>query len=162
MQISTKIYNNIFPTNQPKKPCNVRNGPLRPLHHRYGRYGGRNGRYPCEFQSHRKIRGNRTTRLLAPAYVHVISKVPNNPSPLVVRCQSKTTDFGNHTLYTDQEFYWKFSPNIFGRTLYFCHFYSGSKNKIIDVYNQDIDGLCDNNDLVECYWQASPDGFYSQ
>ncbi|KAL7175052.1 hypothetical protein ACSBR2_028788 [Camellia fascicularis] len=61
------------------------------------------------------------------AEVHVISNVPN---PLRVRCQSKDNDFGMHTLNNGQDFFWRFRPR---HTLFFCHFYWGSKDKMFDV-----------------------------
>ncbi|XP_028117886.1 L10-interacting MYB domain-containing protein-like [Camellia sinensis] len=45
--VKTKDKSSIIIKNQLKKPCNVRNGPLQPLQHRYDRYDGRNGRYTC-------------------------------------------------------------------------------------------------------------------
>ncbi|KAL6971162.1 hypothetical protein U1Q18_030842 [Sarracenia purpurea var. burkii] len=96
------------------------------------------------------------------AEVHVISGVPNTPTPLRVRCQSKDTDFGTHTLNTNEEFYWRFKPSVFGVTLYFCHFYWGSKDRRFDVYSEKIqpDCLSENLKFVRCYWLVKPDGFY--
>ncbi|KAM7466270.1 hypothetical protein LguiB_013832 [Lonicera macranthoides] len=44
-------------------------------------------------------------------------------------------DLGNHDLQRNEEFYWKFHIHVFGRTLYFCHFYWGDIDKSVDVFN---------------------------
>ncbi|KAM7466272.1 hypothetical protein LguiB_013834 [Lonicera macranthoides] len=48
---------------------------------------------------------------------------------------SKDNDLGNHDLQRNEEFYWKFHIHVFGRTLYFCHFYWGDIDKSVDVFN---------------------------
>ncbi|KAH7844030.1 hypothetical protein Vadar_023511 [Vaccinium darrowii] len=104
-----------------------------------------------------------TFHLAAARYgIHITSRVPNKPSPLRVRCQSKDDDFGMHTLYEGQEFKWYFNRGL--TTLYFCHFYWGSKDKVFDVFNVTTtdDGYCNRTygDAIECLWEARPDGFY--
>ena len=92
--------------------------------------------------------------------VHIISGVPNTPKPLRFRCQSKDDDLGEHTLNTGQEFNWKFSPNILGTTLFFCHFYWNSKDRSFAVYDDRLRDLCSDSFKSQCYWVAKPDGFY--
>ncbi|PSS35712.1 Pumilio like [Actinidia chinensis var. chinensis] len=95
--------------------------------------------------------------------VHIISRVPNNPTPLQVRCQSRDNDFGMHTLYNGQEFHWAFTENFFGTTLYFCHFYWGSEDKSFAVYDTRLSHHCPplaESNYSNCYWEARPDGFY--
>ncbi|XP_073386778.1 S-protein homolog 3-like [Physcomitrium patens] len=41
---------------------------------------------------------------------------------VTVHCWSKDTDFGATTLYPNTNYYWKFHPNIFGRTVFTCTF----------------------------------------
>ena len=99
-------------------------------------------------------------QILPSVTVHIISEVPNTPSPLRFRCQSKDDDLGTHTLNTSQEFNWKFTPNIFGRTLFFCHFYWDDKDKSFDVFNYKLSPLCSGGLHSDCYWVVKPDGFY--
>ncbi|XP_058217280.1 S-protein homolog 5-like [Rhododendron vialii] len=88
--------------------------------------------------------------------IHIISRVPNNPSPLRVRCQSKDTDFGMHTLYEGQEFVWFFNRAL--TTLYFCHFYWGSKDRSFAVYDLRIfvNYCAYEDDKDHCKWEARP------
>lgn len=96
--------------------------------------------------------------------VHIISGVQNTPKPLECHCQSKDDDLGVHKIKMGYEFYWVFSPNILHTTLYFCHFYWGSKNVRFDVYDTNLDNLCRKAGLIiapyDCYWLVRPDGFY--
>ncbi|KAL6962101.1 hypothetical protein U1Q18_037055 [Sarracenia purpurea var. burkii] len=99
--------------------------------------------------------------------VHIIDQVPNNPTPLTLRCQSKDDDIGTHTLYTGQEIKWSFKLNPFGRTLFFCHFYWGSKDTSFTVYDKRIrddcrrlGGIAAPRAFDVCYWEARTDGFY--
>ncbi|KAG5520751.1 hypothetical protein RHGRI_033362 [Rhododendron griersonianum] len=63
--------------------------------------------------------------------VHIISGVPNNPTPLWARCQSKDDDLGMQRINNGQSFSWKFTTNVWGSTLFLCHFYWGSHNTTI-------------------------------
>lgn len=94
--------------------------------------------------------------------VHIISGVPNNPTPLWARCQSKDNDLGMQRINNGQSFSWKFTTNVWGTTLFFCHFYWGSHNTtIFEVYNAKIGDKCWNGTIhYNCYWVARPDGFY--
>ncbi|KAL3620437.1 hypothetical protein CASFOL_035349 [Castilleja foliolosa] len=88
--------------------------------------------------------------------VYVQNNLPSNSEPLKLRCQSKNTDFGYHTLWVTQNFHWKFCQNIFGRTLYFCHFYWGSKQRSCDVFRNKWAEAPD----YEVYWSVRSDGIY--
>ncbi|KAI8560829.1 hypothetical protein RHMOL_Rhmol04G0286500 [Rhododendron molle] len=92
--------------------------------------------------------------------LHIISRIPNE---LLLRCQSADDDLGNHTLSTGEEFKWNFHPNFFGTTLFFCHFYWGSKDKSVVTYDNNIDWkYChETSNYYNCYWEARPDGFYA-
>ncbi|KAL6994673.1 hypothetical protein U1Q18_047411, partial [Sarracenia purpurea var. burkii] len=94
-----------------------------------------------------------------PVTIHIIDRVPNNPTTLTVHCQSKDNDIGTHVLSTGQEFAWTFKPDILGTTLYFCHFYWGSKDTSFDVYNRKhIDPECQKlGGFRDCYWEARTD-----
>lgn len=95
--------------------------------------------------------------------VHVTSRLPNYPAPLQVRCQSGDNDLGMHTLRTNEELTWRFTPNIWQTTLFFCHFYWGSKNRSFAVYNNRLRrDYCHNRASRVCdyYWLAKEDAFF--
>lgn len=78
--------------------------------------------------------------------------------PMNARCQSGDKDLGNCTVAVDTELSWSFCTSIFGRTLWFCHLYWGSKDKSFDVYNSKLaDKGCERH---ECYWTARATGIY--
>lgn len=92
-----------------------------------------------------------TTNAFAKNRVYIMDGIPQGT--LRVHCASKDDDLGYHDLSNGQEFMWTFSDNIWGTTLFFCHFWWGDKDKSFDVYNfQDF--------YVNNYWLAKPDGFY--
>ncbi|KAM7462260.1 hypothetical protein LguiA_030381 [Lonicera macranthoides] len=97
--------------------------------------------------------------------IHIFNGFPNNSYTLRCRCQSKDTDFGYHDLARGEEFYWKFRNHVFGKTLYFCHFYWGNINKVVDVFNAQKGfpscGDGKSNKDKKCYWLVKDDGFYS-
>ncbi|KAH7854292.1 hypothetical protein Vadar_012133 [Vaccinium darrowii] len=92
----------------------------------------------------------------AQAQVRIISGVPNNPQPLLVHCESANDDIGTHVLQAGEELDWHFKLDVFGRTLFHCHFNWDSKDKSIDVFHQpDIFHYYKTNN-----WLVKPDGFY--
>ncbi|XP_058194861.1 S-protein homolog 5-like [Rhododendron vialii] len=91
------------------------------------------------------------------------SRVPDKPTPLNLRCQSKDDDIGYHTLHTGQDLRWSFNRNFWGTTLFFCHFYWGSKTRVFNVYDSSINYdycLMTSKGHRTCYWEVRPDGFY--
>ncbi|KAI3474342.1 hypothetical protein Pfo_029174 [Paulownia fortunei] len=89
--------------------------------------------------------------------VYVANNLGLNSQPLVVHCASKDDDLGNHTLAIRQSFNWNFCESYFERTLFFCHFWWGSKNKQFNVFSSNHKKDCYN---FACYWEARVDGIY--
>ncbi|XP_021740436.1 S-protein homolog 74-like [Chenopodium quinoa] len=58
-------------------------------------------------------------------YTHVTIKndLPDN-LPLRYQCKSKDDDLGDSILQNKETFTWKFTPNIFESTLYWCNIWS--------------------------------------
>lgn len=82
---------------------------------------------------------------------------------LDVHCKSKDNDLGPHHLNKTQYVEWHFTPNIFGRTLFWCNFEDGFRSKSIDVYNEKKYGDCPIYHpaySMICYWEVRDDGFY--
>lgn len=76
-----------------------------------------------------------------------------------VHCQSKDDDLGFHTLLPGEEFHWRFRENFWATTLYFCHFWWGSKDANFIVFDQNLSVKC-NNPSHQCCWKADELGFF--
>lgn len=101
--------------------------------------------------------------LFTPGYLmHIVDALPNGASPLKLRCQDKNHDLGYQTINVFEEYKFKFKEQFFGGTLYFCHFYWNGKDKVFDVFNDDVSSSCGSLGafLSECYWKVQEDGFY--
>ncbi|KAH7834322.1 hypothetical protein Vadar_014880 [Vaccinium darrowii] len=105
-----------------------------------------------------------TGPVITDVVLHIISRVPNQPTGLKVHCQSNDTDVGTHYLYTGQEFHWKFLPQPPEPTIFSCHFNWGFEFKTFDVYDSSIDTFCADGGPVDkpnnCFWEARTSGFY--
>ncbi|KAL3620421.1 hypothetical protein CASFOL_035333 [Castilleja foliolosa] len=88
--------------------------------------------------------------------IHMLNSLPSNSPPLSLRCKSKDDDLGYHTVAVNQDFHWSFCENIFGRTLFFCHLYWGSKQSVFDVFHsKDVKAP-----MFDFWWAARSDGIY--
>lgn len=102
---------------------------------------------------------NACYRLFPEFRIHITNDIQDN---ITVHCQSKDDDLGYRTLHYQDEQYWHFCEQVFFRTLYFCHFWWGSKDQMFDVFNGSIVNSCERHELDynTCYWLVRPDGFY--
>ncbi|KAL3627740.1 hypothetical protein CASFOL_029103 [Castilleja foliolosa] len=91
-------------------------------------------------------------------YIHVVNNLPSNSQQLKLRCQSADDDLGYHTLSINQEFEWSFCENVVGSTLFFCHLYWGSKQRVFDVFRSN---MFVRSRHTQYYWVAKSDGIYS-
>lgn len=108
----------------------------------------------CEFKS---------TNAQIKYVVTISDQLPNNPSNLTCRCQSKDDDIGYHTLHPGDSFEWKFRTNFQGTTLFFCHFWWGAKQASFVVYNYSMGLNYCNSDYFhrnQCLWNVKEDAFY--
>ncbi|CAN4090975.1 unnamed protein product [Withania somnifera] len=95
--------------------------------------------------------------------VHIINKLPSNSPQLKIHCASKDDDLGDHYPTINEDFNWSFCQTVFGKTLFFCHFWWGSKDKVFDVYNDPLYCVKQGkqiNYLDYCKWEVREDGFY--
>lgn len=53
---------------------------------------------------------------------------------LTLHCKSGDDDLGTHVIQYGQEYQFKFRPNLFGSTLYFCGMSWSGGSKVFDVY----------------------------
>lgn len=88
-------------------------------------------------------------------HLYVINELP---SAMRVHCASADDDIGYHTIQPNDNIHWSFQENIFGRTLFFCHFWWGSKDQAFDVYADKHFTINSENKYL--YWIAREDGFY--
>jgi hypothetical protein len=89
-------------------------------------------------------------------YVQIINKVvvSFNPTTINVHCKSKNNDLGFHTLPFMGNYSFKFTPNIFGTTLYFCSFtWPGHPRRhYLDIYDYKHDNC------FNCIWNINMNG----
>ncbi|KAI3469982.1 hypothetical protein Pfo_026645 [Paulownia fortunei] len=89
--------------------------------------------------------------------INIYSDLPKNSSSLILHCASKDDDIGKHILYPGQVFSWHFRNNFFATTLFFCHFWWGSKQKSIVVFK----GNWDRDNYYHTYsYSVNSDGIY--
>ncbi|KAJ0034069.1 hypothetical protein Pint_26184 [Pistacia integerrima] len=92
--------------------------------------------------------------------VHIINGFSNNDNPLIIHCYSKDdNDIGEHVLWMNNEFKFKFKKNIFGTTRFWCDMRHGSTQKTIDVFRVGHESnKC--HDTGNCFWSVREDGFF--
>ena len=74
---------------------------------------------------------------------------------LNLHCQSDDDDLGTHVLAPDQFFEFRFRPNFWGTTLYFCKFWWGGESHWFNIYVEKRDtSRCDS----KCWWMVGPVG----
>ena|ERR1044072_3797667 len=86
------------------------------------------------------------------AEVKIVNSLPDNLD-LTIHCKSKDDDLGEHILRPGMVFQWRFKPNIWGTTQYYCSFqWFGSDLKWFDVYIEK------RNDHGEHKWLIKKEG----
>ncbi|KAL4583143.1 hypothetical protein LXL04_007708 [Taraxacum kok-saghyz] len=93
--------------------------------------------------------------------VQIKSDIPNED--IMVHCKSKDTNIGYHVLNSSNlELSWSFRENIWGTTLYFCHFWRKMAEQKFDVFNITMFVWCDHGFDIgnNCNWEIKDDGFY--
>ncbi|CAJ2669802.1 unnamed protein product [Trifolium pratense] len=91
-----------------------------------------------------------------PVNVTIFNRVelPSHPTTFTVYCQSKDNDLGFHTIPFTGFYEFSFSPDVFGRTLYFCSFtWPGNPHRhYLDIYDGKHDGC------HTCTWLINVNG----
>lgn len=91
--------------------------------------------------------------------VHIINGYANNDNPLIIHCKSRDDDLGEHTLWMNNEFLFKFRKDFFVTTAFWCGFIHGSSRKVIYVFRIDYESnFC--RATGNCFWSVREDGFY--
>ncbi|XP_042486776.1 S-protein homolog 5-like [Macadamia integrifolia] len=76
---------------------------------------------------------------------------------LTIHCKSRDDDLGVHYLPHNEYFDWRFNDNIWGSTLFFCHFQWRDADVYFDIYDATRDRLR----CSLCWWSARIDALYS-
>nr|XP_009781781.1 PREDICTED: uncharacterized protein LOC104230618 [Nicotiana sylvestris] len=96
-------------------------------------------------------------------HVQVVNSLPINSPILRVHCASKNDDIGYHDLVKDGQIEWSFREQVLSNTLYFCHFWWGSKDKAFEVFNA-LHGCIKDSQLDGqtrlCRWSVTDTGFF--
>ncbi|KAK1436192.1 hypothetical protein QVD17_01970 [Tagetes erecta] len=107
-------------------------------------------------------KGTISNCFMKPVTVYIKSDVNN----LRFHCKSKDDDLGEVRRNAGEEYDIHFCLNIWRSTLYFCHFYLGWKQRVMDVFatkNKHDPDYCFStaySATVDCYWLIREDGFY--
>ena len=73
---------------------------------------------------------------------------------LTIHCKSKDSDLGIQRLAYVEDFEFKFRPNVWGTTLYYCSMQWNGTSHWFDIYVQNRDSpLCN-----RCLWKIRPKG----
>ncbi|CAB4292559.1 unnamed protein product [Prunus armeniaca] len=73
-------------------------------------------------------------------------------SDVLVHCKSKQDDLGVHLLHYNALYEFKFKPNFWGTTQFYCNFTWPSRIEWFDIYKFKRDAG------KFCYWMIKPDG----
>ncbi|CAB4321818.1 unnamed protein product [Prunus armeniaca] len=75
---------------------------------------------------------------------------------MTVHCKSKDDDLGFHVVPIKGNYGFKFKPNFWDTTQFFCSFKWGTEFHYFDIYIYERDSrLCADN---ECMWSIRPNG----
>ncbi|GER27158.1 plant self-incompatibility protein S1 family [Striga asiatica] len=90
--------------------------------------------------------------------ISIYNNILDKPDKISFHCASKDDDLGNHTLIWGFSYDWSFCDNYWKTTMFFCHFYWGSKERAFEVYNYNLGKhMCKSG---TCIWTVANDGFY--
>ncbi|KAL3828333.1 hypothetical protein ACJIZ3_017135 [Penstemon smallii] len=100
-----------------------------------------------------QIRGNQGNLWLfgLKYHVHIVNGMEiNHSNPLIVHCQSKEDDIGEHSLQLNQEITWHFKVRFDGSTLFYCDVKQDRLTKHFDAFDATIGGDCAGNGQCYC------------
>ncbi|XP_031374052.1 S-protein homolog 5-like [Punica granatum] len=77
-------------------------------------------------------------------------------SSFVIHCESRDDDLGGHIVVQGSLYSFKFSPSVWGTTLFHCAVEREGKGLSFEMYNEnrDLIGRCEKI----CLWKVRPDG----
>lgn len=92
--------------------------------------------------------------------------IKSDVNSLKFHCKSKDDDLGDVTRNAGEGYEIHFCLNFWRSTLFFCHFYLGSKQRVVDVFatkRKHDPNYCFTTTYsprINCYWLIKEDGFY--
>ncbi|GFQ02684.1 hypothetical protein PHJA_002412300 [Phtheirospermum japonicum] len=90
--------------------------------------------------------------------ISIFDSILANQDKVRFHCASKNDDLGNHTFYRGFSYDWSFCDSILKNTLFFCHFWWGSKQKAFVVLDYKLGKIqCKTG---TCRWFVADNGFY--
>ncbi|KAG7625542.1 putative plant self-incompatibility S1 [Arabidopsis thaliana] len=78
--------------------------------------------------------------------------------PLRHHCKSREDDLGYQSLAPGRSWSFGFTPDIFGRTLFYCRFSWGAESHIFDIYKQSRDKEFQEFGCKKCEWKIRKNG----
>ncbi|XP_018465320.1 S-protein homolog 2-like [Raphanus sativus] len=73
-------------------------------------------------------------------------------------CKSGDNDLGYGRLGVGGSWFFRFKPDIFGRTLFFCRFSLGNESHYFDIYKQKRDREFEKFGCTYCEWKIRKNG----
>ncbi|KAG2290268.1 hypothetical protein Bca52824_049872 [Brassica carinata] len=73
-------------------------------------------------------------------------------------CKSGDNDLGYGSLGVGGSWFFRFKPDIFGRTLFFCRFSWGNESHYFDIYKQKRDREFEKFGCTHCEWKIRKNG----
>lgn len=92
---------------------------------------------------------------------HIVDGIQKNYPQIKFHCASGDNDLGIHYPKFNDDFHFKFKSGFFRETVFFCHFWWGTKDARFEVYRDSGNCGADGGyDSKTCYWVIKEDGFY--
>ncbi|KAJ0092725.1 hypothetical protein Patl1_26784 [Pistacia atlantica] len=91
--------------------------------------------------------------------VHIINGLSSNENPLIIHCYSNDDDLGEHTLWMNNEFKFRFGNHVWRLTHFWCVMRCGLNKKTIDVFRSGVETKTCRR-TGNCFWSAREEGFY--
>ncbi|CAL1403654.1 unnamed protein product [Linum trigynum] len=92
-------------------------------------------------------------------HIHIVNELSGGRA-VTVHCRSKNNDMGVHVVPPGSEYQWRFRPNIFGITLFWCHVAKGNVEVVFDAYNEEEKDPWERIHMDNTYWVARDDAVY--
>ncbi|CAI0541408.1 unnamed protein product [Linum tenue] len=92
-------------------------------------------------------------------HVHVVNELSGGRA-VTVHCKSKNNDMGVHVVPPGSEYQWRFRPNIFGNTIFWCHVAKGNVEVVFDAFNEEDKDPWERIHMDNTYWVARDDAVY--
>ncbi|CAN8299400.1 unnamed protein product [Cochlearia groenlandica] len=79
-------------------------------------------------------------------------------STLNLHCKSTDDDLGLKIVAPNKSWYFRFRPNIWGSTVFSCHFTWLKESRKFDIYDDSRESVNKHIPCTYCFWDISKDG----